>query len=217
MPPAKRTRHSTALIPADQETAQAPAVDLTHLKVLLELLVKSAARQHGVTTADAGIEDIKAKLDAALAQQEEEAAEEQGEGDEDDEDEEEGEGEEGDGDGAMGSIDHATHSTDMVMAKLEEIQEQVNDSKHQYDYAGNPSSQCGVCVVDWEWDCGWKCGKGNWACFPCQVFICSFECLNAHNKECKGKPVASGKRIYTKEEWKKAKDDPNRRGRRDQR
>ena len=216
MPPAKRTRRSAAPGPADQEAAQAPAVDLAHLKVLLELLVKSAARQHGVTTADAGIEDIKAKLDAALAQEEEEADEQQGEGDDDDEEEQEAEGEEADGDGAMSSIGHATHGTDEVMAKLEEIQEQVNDSKHQYGYAGNASSQCGVCILDWTWDCDWKCGKGNWACFPCQVFLCSFDCLNVHNKECKGRPVAFGKRIYTQEEWKEAKDDPDRPGRRKQ-
>ena len=87
MPPRKTTRSSTAIIPAAQAEAQPPAVDLNHLKVLLELLVKLAARQHGITTADTGIEDIKAQLDAALAQQE--VDEEVGEDKDGDEEEEE--------------------------------------------------------------------------------------------------------------------------------
>ena len=87
MPPRKTTRSSTAMTVAGQEEAQPPAVDLNHLKVLLELLVKSAARQHGIPTVDAGIEDIKAQLDAALAQQE--VDEEVGEDEDGDEEEEE--------------------------------------------------------------------------------------------------------------------------------
>jgi hypothetical protein len=55
------------MVPAPEAAAPEPTVDLTHLKILLELLIKSAASQQGIVTADASIEVIKTQLDAALA------------------------------------------------------------------------------------------------------------------------------------------------------
>ena len=206
MPPRKRSaRSSSPMVPAPEAAAPEPTVDLTHLKILLELLIKSAASQQGIVTADASIEVIKTQLDAALAKKEEEGVGEDGEGGE--EEEEEGEGEEdddADGDDAMGGTTGAILST-QVMAKLDEIQAKVNTSKHEYGHAGNPSSVCGVCRAAWFEGCGWGVMKGNWACFACEVYICGFECLNKHNKgeEHGNKSNAT---IYTKAEYAELKE-----------
>ena len=117
----------------------------------------------------------------------------------DKEDEEEGDA----GSRAVVSTDCAESSTGnaAMMAKLCEIQAQGNESKHEYGFAGNPSSTCGVCSSMWEPKCGWEKGKGNWACFSCQVYLCKWDCLNIHNKEGKGNTVRGKAVIYTKEEW----------------
>jgi hypothetical protein len=105
--------------------------------------------------------------------------------------------------GAMSSTRRATSSTEpesAVMVKLEEIQAQCNGSRHSFGYAGNPSSTCGVCSSKWEAGCGWKLGKGNWACFPCQVYICKWDCLNEHLQHGIGNTVRGECVIYTQQE-----------------
>jgi hypothetical protein len=87
------------------------------------------------------------------------------------------------------------------MAKLEEIQAQCGESKHEYGFAGNQGKVCGVCCSKWDPECDWPKGKGNWACFSCQVYLCKWDCLNFHNKTGKGNTVKANTVIYTKEEW----------------
>ena len=206
MPPSKRTRSSKACAPAEQD-AQAPAVDVSHLTAMLELLVKVAAHQQGIATVAADIEDIKMQLDASLAQQEKEAEEQDGEEDEDDgEGEDEQEGEDADAGGSTVGANHSTGIED-IKAQLCEIQMQGNTSKHEYGFAGNQSTTCGVCSSMWDPSCSWSKGKGNWACFTCQVYICKWDCLNLHNKEGKGNTVRGKAVIYTKDEWAEMKAD----------
>ena len=172
-----------------------PPVDLDQLKGLLELLVKSAARQQGIATSDGPFDGIKAQLEAAL---------EQSDGEEQDDDAEAAEQTEAAPvgrpsrhgiSGAASSTARASDSTDASTTTPE-------CSKHEYGYAGNPSTACGVCASQWVPDCGWKQGKGNWACFPCQVYICGFECLNDHNTvRVHGNTCKAGSVIYTKEAW----------------
>ena len=78
MPPRKRltrTRSSSALLDGAEEAGQAPAVDLSDVKLLVsdvKLLVKAAARQQGIATAAMDMSDVKAALESALATEEEE-------------------------------------------------------------------------------------------------------------------------------------------------
>jgi hypothetical protein len=55
---------------------------------------------------------------------------------------------------------------------------------------------CGVCNATWSVGDTWSRGNGKWACFSCQVYICSFECLNEHNMNNVGNTVEPGKKIY---------------------
>ena len=59
-----------------------------------------------------------------------------------------------------------------------------------------------MCSSMWAPDCGWSKGRGNWACFTHQVYLCSWECLNIHNKEGRGNTVVGSSVIYTKDDWK---------------
>ena len=93
MPPRKRstrTRVGSTLLDDAEEAGQAPAFDLSDVKSMLQLLVKAAARQQGIATAAADINDVQAELESTLAQEEEE--EEQVGEDEDGEEEDEGNG-----------------------------------------------------------------------------------------------------------------------------
>ena len=47
MPTRKSARSSSPMVPVPEAAAPEPTVDLTHLKILLELLIKSAASQQG--------------------------------------------------------------------------------------------------------------------------------------------------------------------------
>jgi hypothetical protein len=93
MPPRERptrTRSSSALLDDAAEAGQAPSVDLSDVKSLLQLLVKAAARQQGIATAAVDIADVQAELESALAEEEEE--EEEVDVDEDGNDDDEGNG-----------------------------------------------------------------------------------------------------------------------------
>ena len=204
----RRTRGSAPAAQEGQLPAEPPPVSINELKGMVELLVKSAARQHGIATAESPFDDIRAQLEAAL---EEEEAEDNGD-DADHGDSEEQQartrsghsGADG-GSGATSSTARAMSSTgavpDAVMDKLDEMQRQCSGSKHDYGFAGNPSTMCGVCSSQWEEGCGWKPGKGNWACFTCQVYICNWECLNNHNTgNHPGNTVRGSTVIYTKQQ-----------------
>ena len=60
----------------------------------------------------------------------------------------------------------------------------------------NRGGVCGVCNATWSVGDTWSRGNGKWACFSCQVYICSFECLNEHNMNNVGNTVEPGKKIY---------------------
>lgn len=95
-----------------------------------------------------------------------------------------------------------------IMAKLDKMHEaQSSECKHEFGFAGNPGKVCGVCSSMWEPGCGWAKGKGNWACFSCQVYICKWECLNVHNKEGTGARVKAPAVIYTQDEWAEKQDE----------
>lgn len=80
------------------------------------------------------------------------------------------------------------------------------ETKHEFGSPANRGQVCGVCSSTWEPECGWEKGNGCWACFACQVYICSWECLNIHNKEGSGNTVRGASVIYkTKPEYEAAK------------
>ena len=186
----RRGRSSNAGVPPEP-----PAVNNNDSKELLTLLVKSAARQHGVTTVDSSFDDIKAQLEAALEQDDEGEEDDDAEAAEELELEPAGRSSRRCATGATSSTARATESTDASTAKPDGL-------KHHYELAGNPSSVCGVCASQWVPNCGWGTKKGNWACFPCQVYICGFECLNDHNTgRVHGNTCKASSVIYTKEEW----------------
>ena len=204
---AKRGRKAPA--PKDGAASNPSRIDQNHMQYLVELLVKAEARRSIVTTQGMGIHDITSGLDAALSAEapvddEGEDAPEgrrrrRGRGEEEVEEEAQA--------GAMSSSCGAMSSTSVseeMRVKLDEIHEAAErGGRHSYNYAGNPSSVCGVCSSQWYPKCGWKPGKGNWACFTCQVYICKFECLNRHNKEGIGNTVRGKSIIHSQEECPK--------------
>lgn len=204
----KRTRGSSARQPAALPAA--PAVDSEQLNSDMELLLTVTARQLGVTTAGVDMTEIREQLRSTVAvdqaveaeggrsrrlRHQEQAAD----------DEEEAEGDDA---RATRSTARATDSTKKVLEKLVELEKTGMRSSCSYGYAGNPSSQCGVCAATWDENCDWEWsehGKGNWACFTHQVYICGWGCLNMHNQE--GLGNKAGAWIMTKEEAKEAKEE----------
>ena len=86
--------------------------------------------------------------------------------------------------------------------KLEELNtKQSTEAKHEY---GAPPPErrgkvCGVCAAKLMAGCaGWGMGSPKWACFSCQVFICSWKCLNEHNKHGIGRPANTQNKIMSK-------------------
>ena len=91
----------------------------------------------------------------------------------------------GDGDGS------ATSALELelreVKKQLEETTKQRTESKHEYGFPRKRGKVCGVCASKCkqtgdERTTKEKKGGANWACFTCQVFLCSWTCLNEHNK-----------------------------------
>ena len=76
------------------------------------------------------------------------------------------------------------------MQRVEELAQQRTEIKHNY---GSPLPQnrgkvCGVCAAKRDAGCaGWGMGRPKRACFSCQVLICSWDCLNEHNKYSTGR------------------------------
>ena len=206
----KRTRAGSNIVaPIDSQ-----ASDPDYMKKMMEAMIKVAAQNAGITTNGKSPSVTLVEFQQFLAQQDEAIGTQPADGDEDGEEEAEKEAEEEEEEekeggrcGAMSSTSRTMDSTlagNAIMTKLQEIQQhQGSMSKHSFGYADNPGQVCGVCSAQWEPDCHWSKGKGNWGCFTCQVYICSFECLNKHNQEGIGNTVKAGCRIYPKGEYVK--------------
>ena len=202
MPPGKRRAGAS---PA-AEVAMVPTDGLASIERLMAALAKEriAAAGGALPDSDAEVGALAAELEWLAtvhmdAEGEEEREEEAADG-------EEADGEEEDSSTTVVCALDAKHK--VVMQELQEIKEQHGggETKHEFGSPANRGQVCGVCSSTWEPECGWEKGNGCWACFACQVYICSWECLNIHNKEGSGNTVRGASVIYkTKPEYEDAK------------
>lgn len=188
---------------AAQQQAMVPADSLASIERLLAALAKERIAAAGGEPADGdsapeGLVQKLEQLASAHAQAmtqtsgEEEGAEDEAAGDQDAGEEEEDEGSTSEPNIAEDL--EAKHQE--LMQNLEAIKEQRHGSGHEFGSAGNRGKTCGVCSATWSPDCDWEKGNGRWACFSCQVYICSWDCLNVHNKERTGNTVKGDTVIY---------------------
>ena len=191
------------------EVASVPADGLASIERLVAALAKERIAAAGGTLpdSDAEVGALAAELERLATVHMEAEGEEEGE--EEAADGEEAGGEEDDSTAVVMSELEAKH--EVVMQELQVIKEQHGggDTKHDFGRPANRGQTCGVCSSVWEPECGWEKGNGCWACFACQVYICSWECLNTHNREGSGNTVRGASVIYkTKEEFEAAKAAP---------
>jgi hypothetical protein len=184
MPPRKRTRADggSRAAAGDTVAADTTAADLNSVKRLLMAMAKAQVAAlddtppHGsdVVALAEQLEGLAQTLvNKRKLQDEAELLNEQ-EGAGEDEDEEGGEDEDG-GDGSS------------------DVRRGIEARMVAHEFIGAPilynRSTCGVCPALRE--CGEDSppGCGKYACWTCQVHICSWHCLDAHNLQGKGKPA----------------------------
>ena len=186
MPPRKRTRAvgGSGAAAADTPVADTTAADLASIKRLVVAMAKAqVAALDDTPRAGSDVVALAEQLEG-LAQavvntrelQDEADMLDDREGEGEDEDEEGGEDEDG-GDGSS------------------DVRRGIEARMVAHEFIGSPiiynRSTCGVCPTLRE--CGEDSppGGGKYACWTCQVHICSWRCLDAHNLQGKGKTATA--------------------------
>lgn len=194
MAPSRRVTRAAAVA----QTTGAPAATLDDISAMLVLLLKAEAHRQGVgATGDAA--EVQQQLQEALEVQcelgDEVAADDAGAAPEEER------SEEGCAISQPGQLpvtaSDLTGMKEQLMTELQDIKRQGAEGKHRYGRPANRGKWCGVCTSKWQHGDSWDRGRGSWgACFSCQVYLCSFECLNAHNVDGVGDTITAGHTIH---------------------
>ena len=176
-----------AAMPPRQAPASIGAVQtqIQELSKSMDLLLRIEARAAGVAINGVEAEAVRNDLQAKL---EEEA-------DGGDEESEDGGGEDmEEDDEPQGRVQE-----DVAATRHTEIMNALQSGAHTFCRPANGGKFCGVCTAKWNTDDTWTRGTGKWgACLACQVYLCSFECLNEHIKPggVRGNAIKAGHKIF---------------------